>query len=411
MKHGFLPKAFISAESRVFSSRPFCFLRHFENHFWGSIHRVQAFLIKGLVGNNTSVTILFVGDENLAYHFAYTVCSRVQSVACLGKMFSFQVNPSRLPDVKIIAVQGKRSFVNRFAKHGYMRLPYLRFSLDLRRPICQIISECSRRRRRDIKKLSSLNYSCAIYRDSEEEFDFFYWNMYLPSMRKRFGKAACISSYSESKALYRRNGGIVLVYKAEKPVAGILFQTRGGTLYAITIGVYDGDSNLVKNLAGQQALFFLIEWAKTNDITRLDYGPTAPFLKDNVFQYKKEWGMFAEECYGTPYCFLKLDLRNDGALSFLSHNPLVCHREERMQGVTSLDHRPTNAELQHVFSTYFLPKLDSLIVIVSDGPSARSPIYGFITMVTSGLYFFRNSTGAIFWRARARARIDFDHIF
>jgi hypothetical protein len=411
MKHGFLSKTFIPAESRVFSSRPFCFLSHFENRFLGSVHRVQAFLIKGLVGDNTSVSILFIGDENLAYHFAYTVCSRVQSVAYLEKTFSFQVNPSHLPDVKIIAVQGKSPFANRFAKHGYIRLPYLRFSLDLLRPTCQIINDCSRRRRRDIKKLSSLNYSCAIYRESEEEFDFYYWTMYLPFMRKRFGKAACVMSYSESKALYRRNGGLVLVYKAKKPAAGILFQTRGRTLYAITIGVYNGDSNLVKNLAGQQALFFLIEWAKRKDFTRLDYGPTAPFLKDNVLQYKKEWGMFAEECPGTPYCLLKLDLRNDAALSFLRHNPLVCHREGRMQGVASLDHRPTNAELQHVFSLHFFPKLDSLIVIVSDGPSARSPITGFITMVTSGLYFFRNSTGTIFWRARARARIDFDHIF
>jgi hypothetical protein len=357
------------AESQVLSSRLFCFFSQFENRFFAGIYRVHVFLIKGLVENEGPVTILFIGDESLAYHFAYMVLLRVENVSCLGKMFSFQVDPSRVPDVGVVAVQGKSQFINRFAGHGYLRLPYLRFSLDLRRPMCQIISRCSRRRRRDIKRLSGFNYSCVVHRDDEEKFDFFYWRMYLPFIRKRFGKAACIESYSHSKALYKRNGGIAFVYREERPAAGILFQIIGRTLYAIDIGVYDGDPYLVTDLAGQQALLFLIEWAKANDITRLDYGPTSPFLKDHILQYKKEWGMFAEEYSDTPYCLLKLDLPNEDALSFLRHNPLVCHHQGKIQGVVSVDHRPTNTELQQILSTYSLSKLDSLIVVTQDGAS------------------------------------------
>jgi len=256
----------------------------------------------------------------------------------------------------------KKPLLGKFLKRGYLLLPYVSFSLNLRRSIDNIMKRSSRRRRRDIKRLESFNYSYTISRDNENDFDFFYRKMYFPYTKKRFKRAAKFETYLGLKALYRRNGGIIFVKKEETPIAGILFQIRGETLHALRSGVYEGDHNLIMDLAGQAALSFLIDWAKMKGMRSLDYGSTLPFFSDGIFAYKKEWGMFVEDHSNQLFCALKLNL-NKGSFSFLRQNPLIFVDKGVMKGVVLVDHRATKVELQQIFSKYYLPKLGSLIVI------------------------------------------------
>jgi len=135
-------------------------------------------------------------------------------------------------------------------------------------------------------------------------------------------------------------------------------------LHAFRFGVYEGNYNLIKGLAGQAALFFLIDWAKMNGMKSLDYGNTLPFFNDGIFSYKKEWGMFMENHSNRYFCALKLNNPNKGSLAFLQQNPFIfVDKGGGMNGVVLVNHRPTKVELQQIFSKYYLPKLDSLIVI------------------------------------------------
>jgi hypothetical protein len=221
----------------------------------------------------------------------------------------------------------------------------------------------SRRRRRDINNLESLDYSYSICMDGDKGFDQFYWEMYLPYAEKRFGKAAYIRTYLEARDIYKRNGGIIFVKKGNDPVAGILFKVVGKKLWAQCFGVYKGDQQLVKDLAGQATLFYLLLWAKINGFESLDYGACGPFLKEGLFIHKKEWGMDVVERDNQSVCALKLNFLCQGSLSFLQHNPFILLDEGVMKGVTFIDHSPTEAELQKIFSDYFLSKLDSIMVI------------------------------------------------
>lgn len=353
----------VSLLTRADRKLPFFKLYTCISHILG-LENVQLFVIKGLVKDtNCSATTLFVGDETSAYYFAYLGYSHIKKLFSLGKFLFRQVDPSGLTDVDVIVVDARAHRVSKFLKQGYLLLPQVSFSLDLGRPVCDIIKRSSRRRRRSIKELNRFNYSYAISRNNEKNFDFYYWKMYLPYTRKRFGMCAFTLSYSRLKALYRRNGGIIFVLKGKKPLAGMLFRTNGKTLYALNLGAYEGDQNYLRDLACQAALFFLIEWAKMKGIKSLNYGLTVPFLANGNFQYKKEWGMFMDEVAGKPFCALKINSLNGSSLSFLHQNPFIFLDAGVPKGVIFLDHRPSEKELQKIFSMYLFPKLDSLIVI------------------------------------------------
>jgi len=333
-------------------------------HVFGNIRNVQVFFIKGLVRNTKhSIATLYIGPEESAYQFACLVYSEIRRMSPLGKFLVRRIDPSNLPDVEIIAANAKEPFIGRFLKQGYLLLPNVSFSLNLRGSTDQIIKRSSRRRRRDIKKLQSFYYGYTISRNSEKDFDFFYWKMYLPYAKKRFGRAAQLHSYSILKGIYRRNGGIIFVKKKEKNIAGILFQIKRKTLCALSFGVYEANKSFVADLAGQAVLFFLIKWAKAKGVESLNYGKTMPFFRDGIFTYKKEWGMYVEQHADQPFCALRLNCLNEGAISFLRQNPFIFLDKGVMKGAVLVNHRPTRSELQRIFSKYFLPRLDSLIVI------------------------------------------------
>jgi len=340
---------------------------YLNNHIFGTIQKAQVFLIKGSLKKTSAggspITTLFIGKEESAYQFAYLAYSQIEKMLYLGKFLSSQIDPARLPNIEVIVANIERPFARKFLKQGYLLLPTVDFNLDLCQSLEDIMKRMSRRRRRDIKKLECFDYSYTISRNNEKDFDFFYWNMYLPYTKKRFGKAAHIRTCFESKALCRGNGGIVFVKKEERPVVGILFQIRGKTLYALSFGVYEGNQKFVTDLAGQAALFFLVKWGKMNGLECLNYGVSMPFLREGTFMYKKEWGMRVEERTGDSVCALKFNSLGDGSISFLQQNAFILLNQGAMKGVVFVNHRPTKIELQKIFAKHIFPKLDSLIVI------------------------------------------------
>ncbi len=373
-----------SANQRAQFSRS---LWHLCNLALGNIQKAQIYKVIGSAGRSgDEVTTLFVGNRNALHQFAALVYNHINGISYLRELRFKQVAVALAGNKsEITAVRVEGPAANGYGKQGYLLLPNISFNLDLHIPFENIIHRMSRRRRRDIKKVESLDYTYTVCSKNDEDFDFFYWKMYLPYAQQRFGKAASIKRYSESKAFYRTGGRIIFVKKAGKPVAGILFRTFRKTLYAVSIGSCPQEEEQSERLAGQAALFFLIKWAHIKGLESLDYGVSLPFFNEGVFMYKKEWGMRVEEPLNQSYCALKLNTLNTGVLSFLQRNPFIIADDGRLKGLVLLDHQPTSEELNHIFSEYFLPSLSSIIFIAyykSDSefigeaePSTRSVNY------------------------------------
>ncbi len=332
---------------------------------FGRTRKVDGYVIKGFAkGNSDRMTMLYVGPKSSGYQLASLIYAHISEFLPVGGVLLHETNVLSVVNApEIVAFDVQRPFVREFAKRGYLLLPSVSFILDMRVSMDDMMKRMSRRRRRDIKKIKALNYSYAISRDNDKSFDYFYHKMYLPYTKSRFGMAAYIKPYLESKIIYRSNGGLLFVKKDERFLAGILFHIHGKTLHAWSLGAREGDQHLVEELAGEAALIFLIEWAKTQGIDNLDYGVSLPFLSEGIFTYKKEWGMSVNEQRDNAICALKLNSVNECSLTFLQQNPFIVTDKKELKGVVFIDHRVTRAELQRIRSRYYLPNLHSIIVV------------------------------------------------
>jgi len=348
-------------------TNPFVMVYSFISRILG-IKKVQLFLIKGTVKhNNRSTTILFIGKEKAARarasYFGDVVFTQIQRLEYLGEFLYRHVTPSDFKNAEIVVVDANIESTKKLLEKDFLLLPQVCFELDLTRSMSDLINSFSKRRKRSIKKIKSLNYSYVIFRNNDKFFDFYYWKMYLPYIRRRFGLGAQPCSYIHSKAFFKKNGGVIFVLNERRPIAGMLFHVRGKTVDTLNLGLYDGDQKYLKDCACEAALFFLIKWAKIKGLRILNHGATVPFFTNGIFQYKKEWGMVMEEMEDQIFCALKVNSFNKNSLSFLLSNPLIFRGKNAIKGVVFVDHRLTKAELYKLFSIHLFPKLDSLIVI------------------------------------------------
>lgn len=357
----------VSVLRQVNRTNPFVMVYSFISRILG-IKKVQLFLIKGTVKhNNRSTTILFIGKEKAARarasYFGDVVFTQIQRLEYLGEFLYRHVTPSDFKNAEIVVVDANMESTKKLLEKDFLLLPQVCFELDLRRSMSDLINRFSKRRKRSIKKIKSLNYSYVIFRNNDKFFDFYYWKMYLPYIRRRFGLGAQPCSYIHSKAFFKKNGGVIFVLNERRPIAGMLFRVRGKTVDTLNLGVYDGDQKYFKYCACEAALFFLIKWAKIKGLRILNYGATVPFFTNGIFQYKKEWGMVMEEEEDQIFCALKVNSFNKNSLSFFLSNPLIFRGKNAIKGIVFVDHRLTKAELYKLFSIHLFPKLDSLIVI------------------------------------------------
>ena len=340
-------------------------LKQLLNRLFGRTRRLSIFLIEGTVSGDRS-TALFLGNMQKAHQLACALYSETTKISTLGTTLACHASQADPSQVDAIMIDARNHDIKKLQRLGYLILPNISFTLDLQQPTDQIRRAMSRRRRRDIRGISQQNYGYVISTHRVQDFDFFIWKMYLPYATKRFSKAAMLSPYDILKGYYKGNGGIVFVTKHKKPLAGILFQIRKDTIYALVYGVYDGDAGFVKNQAGTAALHFLIKWAKNKGLSWLDYGRTVPFFNDGIFTYKKEWGMTIKPHHEQPYCALKLNPTSKKAISLLQKKPFIIYDKGALRGCVIHDSRPRKEELKSIWARHYSPGLDSLTLLFYD---------------------------------------------
>jgi len=355
-------------ESPIGSTTLFRIFMAFFYRVFGDIP-LEIFLFVGLVrGSDVATSILFVGSEDRAHLFARLVYSRIEKIHYMGSFLPFQINLRRFDGAELIVVQANKHFLDKLVDKGFLLLPWVRFGLDLRGSLNDIVKRAGEGRRRDIKEVERLDYSYTVLSDDDVGFDFFYWKMYLPYAKNRFEKAAITLTYPQMKAIYSRNGGILLVKKGESFVSGYLFFIKGKTIWAQYIGENAKIEGLGKKMVGHALYFFLIQWAKTQHLTEMDAGGALPLFSDGIFTYKKEWGMFVKKQYN--HCWaLRLNQPSEAALLLLQQNPFIFLENGKLKSAVFMGHRPMEAEVERALSKYCIPELDSSVVIAYYQPN------------------------------------------
>lgn len=242
---------------------------------------------------------------------------------------------------------------------GFLILPQINFALDITDPLEVIQNRMTTSKIRRIKKLQKAGYSCETTKDPAK-LKSFYYDMYLPHMLAKHGKAARPVSFPECRRLFLK-GDLLLVKQDQECVAGIILVPHGEELYQPLIAVKDIDKQMT--LGSYAATYYTIVFGKQKGYTRADFGDASPFLQDGLFQYKREWGMRIRPAMGNNAQVFgaRFSNMNEATKSFLSMNPFVYLDGKSLKGLTFC-----GTLERDMFDFLRVPGLSSFLVLSSD---------------------------------------------
>lgn len=204
---------------------------------------------------------------------------------------------------------------------------------------------------------------------SNEDFEKFYYGMYVPFTHKRHGRQAFIRNFYWMRKFFR-HGGIVWVMRGRHRMSGLLYRQRGKTLQAQAMGTADGEWALLKAGANIATDLFILEHAKKIGCEFIDFGGSRPCLNDGVLRYKRKWGMTLVDKHDTYYDFLVHWNRfSSSVIAFLSNTPLIFRDNGGLSAlnVINCEKPATQTIVQKVHHSTWIPGLHQLYLIATSG--------------------------------------------
>ncbi|MGB7094526.1 MAG: hypothetical protein WBD62_07750, partial [Anaerolineales bacterium] len=114
---------------------------------------------------------------------------------------------------------------------------------EIDRPMESILASMNQTMRRKVRQLETEGFSY-LFTQSKEDFDFFYYRMYLPYITLRHeGQGMILDDYESVHKLFME-GGLFLIKDGQDPVCGMVCTLDGEMCTALEMGVLDGDFDL-----------------------------------------------------------------------------------------------------------------------------------------------------------------------
>jgi hypothetical protein len=162
---------------------------------------------------------------------------------------------------------------------------------------------------------------------SPEDFDNFYYNMYLPSMNSTHGDLADPTPYQEAYH-YFEQGWLHKIIRQGEFVGGAIVYTSSETLYVKLMGLKNADEQLRREGVYYAVYYPLLVEANKNNFAFANFGKSAPFPKLSFFQYKRRWGMSIKAVPHNDFqLWIYFHRVTPAVTRFITDNPLICLQE------------------------------------------------------------------------------------
>ena len=156
----------------------------------------------------------------------------------------------------------------------------------------QLVTAVSGKRLKDVRtRLNRAERNGFSYRFSRAlaDFDNFFYNMYLPFIKSRHGDLATITPYEIQRRWFAK-GGVLLVIRHDKPVAGALCRIANDKFFFIELGVLGTDTQII-----QLGFYNIITWyaltcASGKGAKIFNMGGTRGWCSYPSFFSKRRWG-------------------------------------------------------------------------------------------------------------------------
>jgi hypothetical protein len=195
-----------------------------------------------------------------------------------------------------------------------------------------------------------------------KSFDYFYKNMHVPYLKKRYGDGAVLSSREEIKAQFDK-GELILVKKQGEYISGALVSYEGELASFPYLGVLDGRGDFVAGGAISASYEFVLQHLETTSCRKANFGQSRAFLNDGVLRFKKKYEY--EIVNSTIHKFLtKVVSDTNATRAFLRNNPFIMERSGKFYGVVFLDGEvpPAPQTLQEINKQHSHAGLSKLLV-------------------------------------------------
>jgi len=215
-------------------------------------------------------------------------------------------------------------------------------------------------------------FACRISKDMKD-FDFFYTEMYVPHIQKRFEDLADLDSYDQMRGSFLR-GFLLVIEEGKKSVAGVLCEIENDTLIARRTGVLHGDEEYIKRGASSAEYYFALKFALEHGLSRVDLLRSRPFFNDGVYSTKRKWGATVyPDRQSESWVFFFIPTYSKQIANFFAINPVIIHKEDRMYGLVGWNNEnpPSAKDNKELGEKYYSPGLAGLMVIQ---PHSEEPI-------------------------------------
>jgi len=354
--------------------------------FFLSQFRLPVYLLEGKEkwgGDNLAV--VFLGDEKGVLFLSNLLYSGEPATRNLGKVFIWRIK-SRLnldlPRIDLIFIKLDGLFSRWLGRRGFIIMPeWVLFMINLSRPLRETWNLSKKRNkslRENLRRIKKDNYSYELTQEPGK-FGYFYYQMYLPYVTKRFEELTLLTSFREMERAFKK-GQLLLVKRGDRYVSGNVVRVDHDHVIVPYLGITEGRIEYLKAGALTALYYFTILWAKEGGYRWIDFGHSRSLLKDGSFKFKKHWGMEIKmsarlrDVFGIRICNF-----HPGVQSFLERNPFVFIDEGKLKGLVlaAQNHPLTLGEVQSFVKSGSIPGLDCLTILSDQGFAQEAVEFSF----------------------------------
>lgn len=285
---------------------------------------------------------------------------------------------ANLSSSDILIIHAAKHLIRKLPRQNAIVLPqYVHHILDIQGNWQDVKSRFRKSTRYELRTTRKYDYQYKVSHD-DQDFEMFYHDMYLPTMKVRHGSLVTLMPVSEAYQ-YFRHGILFLVRRDEQCVCGSICHIEQDTVHYMIVGVINGDQQLINEGALGALNCLRIQWANQRGYKAVNFlGSGIPRLNGGMFQYKRKWGTAVSV---PPHLHRQIWIRvcriTPAVSQFLKENPFIVVDEKGgLHGLITVDdiHDVSDETKKEWEKDYVTPGLSSLLIrSVSD--FAKEPAY------------------------------------
>jgi hypothetical protein len=141
--------------------------------------------------------------------------------------------------------------------------------------------------------------------NAQDDFDYFYYQMYLPTAQRRFGEKCIVQPYTLLLSQFRR-GSLLFLSLDGETVGGSLGDLQNGTAFYRHNGLLNGEPKWLERGVPTLLYWHALKLGIEQGARQANFMDSNAWCSDGVFEQKRSWGAVAQE---DPHMFGKLLFR------------------------------------------------------------------------------------------------------